>query len=125
MVDKSWREEFRKYPRMRIESILSCWPVSAREEDAFFSTTKVVGLNGLMFEHSQPLPVGSEHHFHLMAENRIMNIRGKVVFANPLDGGRFDIGVEFTAITLIDRETLEGIFLEKRDQTQVKQQEEP
>jgi hypothetical protein len=97
---------------MRAEMLLAYRKLRGGKEDLRFVTTKSVGLNGLMFEDANPLPIGSSFQLHLIVGARTLIFEGKVVYAKPTDRRRFNIGFEFTNIADSDREYLLTYYME-------------
>jgi hypothetical protein len=89
----------RRYPRVISQNLLSVRPLSGDGEAETVTTSKVVGLGGVMFESERRYPVGRKLEMTILAGTELVKILVKVAWCNKGEGGRWQVGVEFQDIT--------------------------
>ena len=104
-------EPNRRFPRIPIEN-----PVLVRRAEGdpgAFSTAKSLGGGGCMFHQREPLAVGDHLVVTISVRGGFIEAPAKVVYATPADGG-FDVGVEFLALSELDRAALDELLAPPR-----------
>lgn len=114
MTSDKFEKDVRKYPRVNVEYDLSYRPIKAGRDNVYFTKAKTLGIGGLMFESEEPLPVDSFYYLKLVIGGITVETTGKVIYANRLDDGNYQIGIEYTDITDRDRELLLGQYMKEK-----------
>jgi hypothetical protein len=83
------------------------------ESEPAFSETRSLGLGGLMFETDKPLERGDSLLLEIALGERTIVGTGAVVHTERCDGGRWQIGVQFTTLSEDDRDALLGVYLQR------------
>ena len=105
----------RRYPRMAAEYAVSfrrSLPGGGLGEPEY-SRTRTIGLGGLMFERETPLERGEALRLEVVLGDRTVAAAGNVVYVERRDGGPWQIGVQFTALSEEDRDALLGAYLQR------------
>ena len=99
-------ERERRYPRIESENIISIKHAAAPDEDNVFTTSKVIGLGGVMFESREKTAVGENLEMSLLAGTDLLQVKVRVVWVNESGKERWMVGVEFVDISDEDRTKL-------------------
>jgi len=99
----------RRFPRVPSENAVLVKKLGSESREDF-AKTRVIGLGGCMFVSDALLGVGSPIEILISVKGQVAKVRARVVWEQPADGGRFEIGVEFVAIGAADRVILEKLF---------------
>jgi hypothetical protein len=83
------------------------------ETPAQFSSTRTLGLGGLMFESEKPLDHGETLRVEIVFGERTIKAAGVVVYVDRKDDGTWRNGVQFTEISEDDRDALLGTYLQQ------------
>jgi hypothetical protein len=105
----------RRYPRMAAEYSLSyrrSLPAGGFG-DPVFSRTRSIGLGGLMFESETPLERGEVLRLEVALNDHTVAAAGNVVYVERRDGGPWQTGVQFTALSEDDRDVLLSVYLQR------------
>jgi len=100
-------EPNRRFPRIPVEN-----PVLVRRAESdpgAFSTAKSLGGGGCMFHHRGTLSVGDHLVVTISVKGGFIEAPVKVVYTTPADEG-FDVGVEFLALSDLDRAALDELL---------------
>ena len=115
MEQRSGQTPVRRYPRMAAE-----YSVSYRRSlpggepgNPVFSRTRSVGLGGLMFESETALERGESLRVEIALGDHTIVAAGTVVYVERRDGGPWQIGVQFTALSEDDRDALLSAYLQR------------
>ncbi len=99
---KTARKKFihaRKYPRVQSEHVISIRPLTASGKMVTLTTSKIVGLGGIMFESSRSFRVGGKLELTLLAGTELLRLKVRVIWSRKSSGGPWQVGVEFLDIT--------------------------
>jgi len=96
----------RRYPRIRSEIIISLEPVEASRGKEILTTSKTLGLGGLMFESEKKMTAGENLEMSLLAGIDLIRTTVRVVWAEKSEGGKWTVGIEFLDIDEEDRTRL-------------------
>lgn len=97
----------RRFPRLTLRNPLLVRPLGAAEGEGL-GRTGSVGLGGCMFVHERTLGVGSEVELLIPVEDRVIQMRARVVYEHPRGGGAVEVGAEFLDIPEEDRTALQA-----------------
>jgi hypothetical protein len=89
----------RQYPRVQTEHIISIKPLESSGEAETLTTSKVVGLGGLMFESERRRRNGQILELSLLAGRDLIKVNVKVVWCRKASPGHWQVGVAFQDIT--------------------------
>ncbi len=102
----------RRFPRISAEYPLLAELIEAETEGGF-GLTNVVGLGGLSFIANRKFGLNKQIKLTISVQSRVVEAEARVVYENPFEKEKFEIGVEFTKIAPYDKFTIESIFEEK------------
>lgn len=102
----------RRYPRISAEYPLLAELIESETEGGF-GLTNVVGLGGLSFVANRKFGINSKIKLTISIQSRVVEAEARIVYENPTENAKFEIGVEFTKIAPYDKYTIESIFEEK------------
>ncbi|MFV0436567.1 MAG: GGDEF domain-containing protein [Desulfopila sp.] len=96
-----FREEQRRYLRMKIRRPILCKELGFDETRVYSGVSRNIGLGGILMENDRPLSLGSTHTMRISMQNngedgRNLLLIGKVVRVENGKGDTFDIGFQFS-----------------------------
>lgn len=116
-------DKARHFPRVKAEHLISVRPREGEGQGAeVTTTTKVLGLGGLMFEHSQELAAGQRLEIDILTGTELLKLDVRVVWCRPIPHGGWGVGVEFldpdqeTQTKILDS-LLRWVYLEEQLET--------
>lgn len=68
--------------------------------------TEVVGQGGCLFIHPQPLGLEETVELFISARGAVLKAKARVAYEKKREDGRYDIGVEFLAMSAEDQQKL-------------------
>lgn len=101
-----WR---RRYPRISSQHAVLVKRLGEEELEGF-GRTKTMAVGGCSFVSDESYGEGSALELLIAVEHRVVSSRGRVVYENPLEDGRFEVGVEFLQLDDSDLEVIQKIF---------------
>lgn len=102
----------RRYPRIPVEHPLLAELMEEPEEGGF-GLTNVVGLGGCSFLTSRTFGQSKKLKLTISLLGKVIEAEARVVYENPADGGKWEIGVEFVKISPFDKYSIEALFQKK------------
>jgi hypothetical protein len=72
--------------------------------------TEVVGLGGCLFIHPQSLGLEETIELLISAKGSVVRAKGRVAYEKQRADGRYDVGVEFLAMSEEDQAKLEALL---------------
>lgn len=72
--------------------------------------TQVVGLGGCLFTHREPLGLEETVELMILVRGSVIKAQARVAYEMPRDDGKYDIGVEFLAVSEEDKEKLLAVL---------------
>jgi len=104
----------RRYPR--IPSLNTVLVKNAGDADLeAFARTRTLGLGGCSFMSPERIGVGEFLEILISVERKVARATGRVIYENPLDDGRCEVGVEFIEITDSDRDVIRDLLAAPED----------
>ncbi|MFN3413066.1 MAG: PilZ domain-containing protein [Thermoanaerobaculum sp.] len=76
------------------------------EETENLGKTEVVGQGGCLFVHPQPLALEDTVELLISARGSVLKAKARVAYVSRREDGRYEIGVEFLAMSAEDQEKL-------------------
>src|ERR1043166_7462201 len=110
-------EEFssrRRFPR--IASHHSVLLKRLGDELEGFAQTRTIALGGGSVVSDELVGVGSTLELLIAAEGGVITARGRVIYENALDDGRFDLGIEFGDLSDEDASRIQQVFENPREE---------
>lgn len=102
----------RKFPRIPVEYPLLAELVEEPEEGGL-GLTNVVGLGGCSFLANRKFGQKKLLKLTISFSGRVVEAEARVVYENPADKEKWEIGVEFVKISPFDRYSIESLFHNK------------
>lgn len=99
----------RRFPRISTRTSVLVRKLGGRIKGEL-STTLVVGRHGCSLVQPDPQPAGSELYLSILVGREIVEARVRVVYSRPIEGGSFEIGVEFMEVAKRDEPLLNSLF---------------
>lgn len=99
----------RRFPRVRTRCPLLALRSDGSAEHCI-SSTRVVGLGGLMFQCPHLVPPGTRLWLTLSVGAWTAQTAARVVYANPEGGSAYAVGVEYLGLGPADRAVLDTLF---------------
>lgn len=72
--------------------------------------TEVVGLGGCLFTHPEPLGLEETVELMISVRGAVLKAQARVAYEMPREDGKYDIGVEFLAVSEEDKKTLLSVL---------------
>jgi hypothetical protein len=102
----SEEREIRRFPRIHAEHLISVRPVTGRKSSVeTVTTSKVVGLGGLMFESARRLRLGTRLELSILVGSELIKVTVRVVWCRK-EGETWHAGVAFEDITEKDQDKI-------------------
>lgn len=105
--------ETRKYPRIRSENIIAVSRLDEHGKNETMTTSKVVGLGGLMFENRKKLKLGERLELSMLAGLELFKVKVKVVWTSKTGEGMWQTGVEFLDISDEEQDKLLDLLMRR------------
>ena len=99
----------RRFPRITTEKAVLVNRLGDDEIDGL-GRTSVIGAGGCSFISSEAQEQNALLKLLISIRREVVEVRAKVVYVNRIEGGRFEIGVEFFDIKESDQAKLEALF---------------
>lgn len=102
----------RRFPRIPVEYPLLAELMEEPEEGGF-GLTNVVGLGGCSFLANRIFGQDKKLKLTISILGKVVEAEARVVYENSVDGGKWEIGVEFVKISPFDKYSIETLFHKK------------
>jgi len=101
----------RRFPRIPADFAVLVTALGEHGAEAI-AKTRVVGLGGCMFIHTESLEIGALVELLISVKGEVVKATARVVFERPLPEGGFETGVEFLFLTDEHRKVVQALFPE-------------
>ena len=102
----------RRFPRIPAEYPLLA-EILGKTETGGFGLTNVVGMGGCSFLANRSYGVASGLKLTISLQGKVVEAEARIVYENPAEEGKWEVGVEFTKISPFDKFAIEALFEEK------------
>jgi Tfp pilus assembly protein PilZ len=103
----------RRFPRVNSEHVISVRPLTSTGAAGTVTTSKVVGLGGIMFLYPKRLGKGKVLELTILAGVEPLTIPVKVVWCGKADKGGWQVGVEFQEISENDQDKILDLLMRR------------
>lgn len=100
----------RRFPRISTENAVMVNRLG-EDEIADLGCTSTIGAGGCSFISSEIQEVHNLLKLLISIRREVVEVRARVVFINKVEGGRFEIGVEFLDIKECDQSKIDALFI--------------
>lgn len=99
----------RRFPRIRVEFPLLAELLESPVEGGF-GLTNVVGLGGCSFLSNRTFGINKRLKLTISLSGRVIEAEARVVYENPSENEKWEIGVEFQKVDPFDKVLIESLF---------------
>ncbi|NMC00401.1 MAG: PilZ domain-containing protein [Thermoanaerobaculaceae bacterium] len=104
----------RRFPRIPVEYPLLAELLEEPEEGGF-GLTNVVGLGGCSFLANRKFGLNKKLKLTISLVGKVVEAEARVVYENPSEKEKWEIGVEFVKISPFDKYSIEALFHNKQE----------